>query len=86
MLEVFQGEDQDLISMYKNYPLKKFPKEKMTNWGTWAPGVIGWHPAEWYHPARLAPCHSPPALPLLPPDSCAYRKSGSNLFWGGRKA
>ena len=21
---------------------------------------IAWRPAEWYHPARLAPCHSPP--------------------------
>jgi hypothetical protein len=30
------------------------------NEGTWTPGVIGWRPAEWYHPARLAPCHSPP--------------------------
>jgi hypothetical protein len=34
----------------------------------------------------LTPAHFPPALPLLPPDSCAYRKSGSNLFCGGSKA
>jgi hypothetical protein len=33
----------------------------------------------------LTPAHFPPALPLLPPTSCAYRKSGSNLSrMGGR--
>ena len=33
----------------------------------------------------LTPAHFPPALPLLPPNSCAYRKRGSNLFvLGGR--
>jgi hypothetical protein len=31
---------------------------------------------------NLPPAHFPPAHPLLPPTSCAYRKSGSNLFIG----
>ena len=35
---------------------------------------------------QLTPAHFPPALPLLPPDSCAYRKSGSNLFRSVSKA
>jgi hypothetical protein len=35
---------------------------------------------------QLTPAHFPPARPLLPPDSCAYRKSGSNLFCSGSKA
>jgi hypothetical protein len=31
------------------------------------------------------PAHFPPALPLLPPSFCAYRKRGSNLSrMGGR--
>jgi hypothetical protein len=29
MLGVSQGENQDLISVYKNYPLIKFPREKL---------------------------------------------------------
>jgi len=29
---------------------------------------------------QLTPAHFPPTLPLLPPDSCAYRKAGVICF------
>ena len=44
-----------LISVYKNYPIKKIHREKRTKCDTWTPGVIGLAPCGMVPPCKACP-------------------------------